>query len=891
MKQYVYDFANGNKEMRELLGGKGANLAEMLNLGLSVPLGFTISTEACRDYYNQGEQLTESFIKEVLMGIVRLEEQTHRQFGDPMHPLLLSVRSGARESMPGMMNTILNIGLNDEIVEKWASRMTNPHFAYDSYRRLIQMYADVVMDLDASKFEEILTAVKQIRGVKSDTELNLDELKLLVESYKVEYKNQSRQDFPQDVPLQLIEAVKAVFRSWNTKRAKAYRELNHIPDDWGTAVNVQQMVYGNISEQSGTGVVFSRNPSTGEDGLFGEFMMNAQGEDIVAGIRTPMDIEKLAKIDKECYQELVRNAKILERHYKDMQDMEFTIENGKLYLLQTRNGKRTAKAAVKIATDMVKEGLLTKEEALLKVSPNQLDNLLHPSFDEKALKKFDCLAKGLAASPGAAVGQIYFSTNDLIKAKEDGHKDLILVRMDTSAEDIVGMHQARGVLTLRGGMTSHAAVVARGMGTCCVSGCEELELDEEKKILKKGKVILKEGDVISIDGTTGGVYVGSIPLVDPILDNDFKTFMGYAKEFAKIKVRANADTAKDALIALSFGAEGIGLCRSEHMFFEQNRLLAMRMMIIAKDMEERQSALDELLDYQREDYLQIFEEAKGAPVTIRYLDPPLHEFLPKKTQDIIHFAEKLKKKPEEVMDRIKELQEANPMMGHRGCRLSITNPEITIMQTRAIIEAMIICRRRDIPVNVELMIPLTVDTKEFDEVKSIIDQTANFVMRKEVIVVPYRIGSMIETPRACIVSRELAKRVEFYSFGTNDLTQLMYGISRDDMAKFVPKYIEDKVLPFDPFKHIDELGVGRLMRVAIREAKIVNPDIELGICGEHGGDPKSISFCHKIGLNYVSCSPYRVPIALIASARSAIMEEHKNRNSDSSEEIEDFEII
>ncbi len=891
MKQYVYDFANGNKEMRELLGGKGANLAEMLNLGLSVPLGFTISTEACRDYYNQGEQLTESFIKEVLMGIVRLEEQTHRQFGDPMHPLLLSVRSGARESMPGMMNTILNIGLNDEIVEKWASRMTNPHFAYDSYRRLIQMYADVVMDLDASKFEEILTAVKQIRGVKSDTELNLDELKLLVESYKVEYKNQSRQDFPQDVPLQLIEAVKAVFRSWNTKRAKAYRELNHIPDDWGTAVNVQQMVYGNISEQSGTGVVFSRNPSTGEDGLFGEFMMNAQGEDIVAGIRTPMDIEKLAKIDKECYQELVRNAKILERHYKDMQDMEFTIENGKLYLLQTRNGKRTAKAAVKIATDMVKEGLLTKEEALLKVSPNQLDNLLHPSFDEKALKKFDCLAKGLAASPGAAVGQIYFSTNDLIKAKEDGHKDLILVRMDTSAEDIVGMHQARGVLTLRGGMTSHAAVVARGMGTCCVSGCEELELDEEKKILKKGKVILKEGDVISIDGTTGGVYVGSIPLVDPILDNDFKTFMGYAKEFAKIKVRANADTAKDALIALSFGAEGIGLCRSEHMFFEQNRLLAMRMMIIAKDMEERQSALDELLDYQREDYLQIFEEAKGAPVTIRYLDPPLHEFLPKKTQDIIHFAEKLKKKPEEVMDRIKELQEANPMMGHRGCRLSITNPEITIMQTRAIIEAMIICRRRDIPVNVELMIPLTVDTKEFDEVKSIIDQTANFVMRKEVIVVPYRIGSMIETPRACIVSRELAKRVEFYSFGTNDLTQLMYGISRDDMAKFVPKYIEDKVLSFDPFKHIDELGVGRLMRVAIREAKIVNPDIELGICGEHGGDPKSISFCHKIGLNYVSCSPYRVPIALIASARSAIMEEHKNRNSDSSEEIEDFEII
>ncbi len=891
MKKYVYNFAEGSKEMRELLGGKGANLAEMLNLGLPVPLGFTITTEACRDYYNQGEQLTESFIKEVLMGVVQLENETNRQFGDPLHPLLLSVRSGARESMPGMMNTILNLGLNDEIVEKWASRIPNPRFAYDSYRRLIQMYADVVMDLDANRFEDILTAVKQIRGVNLDTDLNLDELKLLVESYKVEYRNQSRQDFPQDVPLQLIEAVKAVFRSWNTKRAKAYRELNHIPDDWGTAVNVQQMVYGNISEQSGTGVVFSRNPSTGEDGLFGEFMMNAQGEDIVAGIRTPMDIEKLAKIDKECYQELVKHAKILERHYKDMQDMEFTIENGKLYLLQTRNGKRTAKASVKIATDMVKEGLLTKEEALLKVSPSQLDNLLHPSFDVKALKKFDCLAKGLAASPGAAVGQIYFSTNDLIKAKEQGVKDLILVRMDTSADDIVGMHQANGVLTLRGGMTSHAAVVARGMGTCCVSGCEELELDEEKKLLRKDKVILKEGDVISLDGTTGKVYVGSVPLEAPILDNDFKTFMGYAKEFAKIKVRANADTAMDAKISLEFGADGIGLCRSEHMFFEENRLLSMRKMILAKDMEERQSAIDELLEYQREDYLQIFEEAKGVPVTIRYLDPPLHEFLPRKTQDVIHFAEAIKKKPEEVMDRIKELQEANPMMGHRGCRLSITNPEITIMQTRAIMEAAIICRRRDIPVHVELMVPLTVDTKEFDEIKAIIDQTANFVMKKEVIMVPYHVGTMIETPRACIISRELAKRCEFYSFGTNDLTQLMYGISRDDMAKFIPKYVEDKVFMSDPFKHLDELGVGRLMKVAIREAKIVNPNIELGICGEHGGDPESIAFCHKIGLDYVSCSPYRVPIALVASARSAILEQDKKKNSESNDVIEEIEIV
>jgi len=872
MKKYVYNFAEGSKEMRELLGGKGANLAEMLNLGLPVPLGFTITTEACRDYYNQGEQLTESFIKEVLMGVVQLENETNRQFGDPLHPLLLSVRSGARESMPGMMNTILNLGLNDEIVEKWASRIPNPRFAYDSYRRLIQMYADVVMDLDANRFEDILTAVKQIRGVNLDTDLNLDELKLLVESYKVEYRNQSRQDFPQDVPLQLIEAVKAVFRSWNTKRAKAYRELNHIPDDWGTAVNVQQMVYGNISEQSGTGVVFSRNPSTGEDGLFGEFMMNAQGEDIVAGIRTPMDIEKLAKIDKECYQELVKHAKILERHYKDMQDMEFTIENGKLFMLQTRNGKRTAKASIKIAVDLVNEGMITKEEALLKVDAKGLDNLLHFTFNSDALKNGEVIANGLAASPGAGAGKIYFTAEDVIEHAKAGEKT-ILVRLETSPEDIEGMNHAEGILTVRGGMTSHAAVVARGMGICCVSGCSELTINEEEKTLTtaSGKVY-KQGDEISLDGSTGRVYDGLIETEEPTISGDFKTFMNWADEIRRLEVRTNADTPKDAIQARKFGAEGIGLCRTEHMFFEESRIFNFRKMITAETTEQREKALEDILPYQREDFEGLFRAMAPYTVTIRYLDPPLHEFLPHTDEEIKPLAESLGMSFEALKKRIESLKELNPMMGHRGCRLAVTYPEIAKMQTRAVIEAAINVNKDGLNVEPEIMIPLIGDTKELKYVKNIVCETADKIIKEQGVDLKYSVGTMIEIPRAALTADKIAEDAEFFSFGTNDLTQMTYGFSRDDAGKFLEDYYSKSIFESDPFAKVDQEGVGTLMKIAIEKGKKTRPNIKLGICGEHGGDPSTVEFCHEIGLTYVSCSPYRVPLARLAAAQAKVKE-------------------
>jgi len=869
-------FYEGNKDMRELLGGKGANLAEMTNLGLPVPPGFTVTTEACTRYYDEGEKIADEIVEEIFEKLAELEKITGKKFGDPSNPLLVSVRSGARVSMPGMMDTILNLGINDEVVEGLAKLTNNERFAYDSYRRFIQMFSDVVMGIEKNKFEKILDEVKEKYGAKYDTDLTAEHLKEVVVRYKELYKAEKGEDFPQDPKVQLLEAVKAVFRSWNNPRAIVYRRLNEIPHDWGTAVNVQMMAYGNMGNDSGTGVAFTRNPATGEKELYGEFLMNAQGEDVVAGIRTPQPISALKESMPEVYQQLAEIAKKLETYYKDMQDMEFTIERGKLYMLQTRNGKRTAQAALKIAVDMVEEGLITKEEAMLKVDPKQLDTLLHPTFEPSALKAAKPIAKGLPASPGAATGKIYFTAEEAKAAVERGEKKVILVRTETSPEDIEGMVAAQGILTSRGGMTSHAAVVARGMGKCCVAGCGDISINEEEKYFTTpdGKVY-REGDWISLDGSTGYVYEGELPTKDPELTGYFATFMQWADEIRRLKVRANADTPRDAAQARKFGAEGIGLCRTEHMFFEEDRIPAMREMIVARTEEQRRKALNKLLPMQRSDFEALFREMKGYPVTIRLLDPPLHEFLPKEDDAIRELAAQMGITFEELKAIVQSLHELNPMLGHRGCRLAVTYPEIAEMQTRAIIEAAINVKNEGIDVVPEIMVPLVGELKELKYIKDIIVKTAEKVMEEKGVKIEYKVGTMIEVPRAALTADEIAKEAEFFSFGTNDLTQMTYGFSRDDIGKFLDDYFEKKIFETDPFARLDEKGVGKLIKMAAELGRSTRPDIKLGICGEHGGDPSSIEFCHNVGLDYVSCSPFRVPIARLAAAQAQVKSKMK----------------
>ncbi|ACM60507.1 pyruvate phosphate dikinase [Caldicellulosiruptor bescii] len=875
-KKYVYMFYEGNKDMRELLGGKGANLAEMTNLGLPVPPGFTVTTEACTRYYEEGEKIADEIVEEIFEKLAELEKITGKKFGDPSNPLLVSVRSGARVSMPGMMDTILNLGINDEVVEGLAKLTNNERFAYDSYRRFIQMFSDVVMGIEKNKFEKILDEVKEKYGAKYDTDLTAEHLKEVVVRYKELYKAEKGEDFPQDPKVQLLEAVKAVFRSWNNPRAIVYRRLNEIPHDWGTAVNVQMMAYGNMGNDSGTGVAFTRNPATGEKELYGEFLMNAQGEDVVAGIRTPQPISALKETMPEVYQQLADIAKKLETYYKDMQDMEFTIERGKLYMLQTRNGKRTAQAALKIAVDMVEEGLITKEEAMLKVDPKQLDTLLHPTFEPDALKAAKPIAKGLPASPGAATGKIYFTAEEAKAAVERGEKKVILVRTETSPEDIEGMVAAQGILTSRGGMTSHAAVVARGMGKCCVAGCGDITINEEEKYFTTpdGKVY-REGDWISLDGSTGYVYAGELPTKEPELTGYFATFMQWADEIRRLKVRANADTPRDAAQARKFGAEGIGLCRTEHMFFEEDRIPAMREMIVARTEEQRRKALEKLLPMQRGDFEALFREMKGYPVTIRLLDPPLHEFLPKEDDAIRELAAQMGITFEELKAIVQSLHELNPMLGHRGCRLAVTYPEIAEMQTRAIIEAAINVKNEGIDVVPEIMVPLVGELKELKYIKDIIVKTAEKVMEEKGVKIEYKVGTMIEVPRAALTADEIAKEAEFFSFGTNDLTQMTFGFSRDDIGKFLNDYFEKKIFETDPFARLDEKGVGKLIKMAAELGRSTRPDIKLGICGEHGGDPSSIEFCHNVGLDYVSCSPFRVPIARLAAAQAQVKSKMK----------------
>ena len=869
--KYVYLFTEGSKDMRNLLGGKGANLAEMTNIGLPVPRGFTVTTEACTSYYDHDRKLTDEILSQIDEKIHELEKITGKTLGDKKNPLLVSVRSGARASMPGMMDTILNLGMNDEVAEGFSEVTNNKRFVYDSYRRFIQMFADVVMGFPKSSFERKFDDIKEEKGVKLDTELTAEDLEEVVQIYKSEYKKHAGVEFPQDPKEQLMAAVEAVFRSWMNDRAITYRRLNDIPSSWGTAVNVQEMVYGNRGETSGTGVAFTRNPATGENHLFGEYLMNAQGEDVVAGIRTPQSIDTLKEVMPECYEEFSKICKILENHYKDMQDMEFTIEDGKLFMLQTRNGKRTATAALKIAVDMVNEGMITKEEALLKVDPKQLDQLLHPMFDEDSLKAATVVASGLAASPGAACGHIAFTADDVVRMHKDGVKDIILVRLETSPEDIEGMNLARGVLTLRGGMTSHAAVVARGMGTCCVSGCGDLVIDEEKKTLtlKDGR-ILKEGDYISLDGSTGNVYAEEIKTVDASITGNFETFMEWADEYRKLEVRTNADTPRDALQAKKFGAEGIGLCRTEHMFFDEERIFNFRKMITATDVESREKALEAILPYQRGDFEELFKAMDGKCVIIRFLDPPLHEFLPKTEEEMRPLAESLGITYEALKNRVDSLKEFNPMMGHRGCRLAITYPEIAKMQTRAVIEAAINVKKEGIDVHPEIMIPLVGILKELQYVKKIVVETAIEVMDKAGVSVDYKVGTMIEIPRAALLADEIAKEAEFFSFGTNDLTQMTFGFSRDDASKFLNDYYQKGILDQDPFATVDQKGVGKLIDMAAKLGRETRPDIELGICGEHGGDPQTIDFCHRVGLKYVSCSPFRVPGARLAAAQAAI---------------------
>lgn len=866
--KYVYLFSEGNKDMRELLGGKGANLAEMINMGLPVPNGFTVTTEACNKYYTDNEEISDDIKKEILDNLTKLEEITGKKIGNAENPLLLSVRSGSPVSMPGMMDTILNLGLNDDVAKAIASNEDNMRFIYDSYRRLIMMYANVVKGVDKDEFETILLNRRRAKGIQTDLELTAEDMYELAIDFKKLYKKLVKSEFPQDIETQLIEAVTAVFRSWNNDRAKVYRQMNNISETLGTAVNVQEMVYGNLTDDSLTGVAFSRNPANGEDKLYGEFLEKAQGEDIVAGVRTPKSIEAMERDYPNIYSELKDISKLLEKHYKDMQDMEFTVEKGKLYMLQTRSGKRTPLAALNIAVSEVEEGLITKEEALMRVSPENISELLHPTFNEESVKKASVITKGLPASPGAVSGKIYF---DVESVKEASNNNIpgILVRNETSAEDIEGMNKAVGVLTVRGGMTSHAAVVARGIGRCCVSGCENLVVDEENKYMMAGSKKYNEGDEISLDGTSGTVYEGVIETTDANLTDNFKKFLSWAKEVKKLKVKANADTPKDAKKALEFGAEGLGLCRTEHMFFEKDKIFAIRKMILARSQEERQFALNELLPMQQKDFEGLFMEMKDLPVIIRYLDPPLHEFLPKTSSEIDELAKYFKVSTEELEKEIADLKEVNPMMGHRGCRLAVTYPEIAIMQTTAIINAALKCLKKGIDVKPEIMIPLTTDLKEFNYLKELIDKTAEEIMTKHKIKVAYKVGTMIEVPRSAILANEIATKAEFFSFGTNDLTQMTFGLSRDD-ARFLNTYYEKGIFKNDPFKTIDKNGVGKLMIVASKLARQIKPEIELGICGEHGGDAESIKFCHKIGLDYVSCSPYRVPVAILAAAQASL---------------------
>ena len=868
--KYVYMFSEGNKDMRNLLGGKGANLAEMTHIGLPVPRGFTVTTEACTAYYDAGKVISDDIINEIYSKLEELETLTGKKMGDAANPLLVSVRSGARASMPGMMDTVLNLGLNDEVCVSFAEATNNKRFVYDSYRRFIMMFADVVKGYSKNSFERIFDKIKEEKNVQYDTELSADDMYEVAMKFKEVYKEQAGVDFPQDPKEQLIEAVTAVFRSWNNERAIYYRRMNDIPSSWGTAVNVQEMVYGNKGDDCGTGVAFTRNPATGEKHLYGEYLMNAQGEDVVAGVRTPQSIDTLKEVMPEAYAEFVKTCEILENHYKDMQDMEFTIENGKLFMLQTRNGKRTGAAALKIAVDLVNEGMITKEEALLKVEPKALDQLLHPTFDDAALKNATPIATGLAASPGAGCGKIYFTAEEVTEAANRG-EETILVRLETSPEDIEGMNLAKGILTIRGGMTSHAAVVARGMGRCCVSGCGELTISEENKTLttKDGKVF-HEGDYISIDGTTGKVYGEKIATEEPSISGDFETFMSWADEVRTLGVRANADTPRDARQAMSFGAEGIGLCRTEHMFFEEERIFAIRQMIVSDTVEQREKALEKLLPMQRGDFEELYKEMKGYPVTIRFLDPPLHEFVPHTDEEIKPLAEELGMTFEALKDKIASLHEFNPMMGHRGCRLAVTYPEIAKMQTRAVIEAAINVHKEGLNVIPEIMIPLTCELKEFKFVKNIVVETINKVFEEQNYTLEYKIGTMIEIPRAAITADKIAEEAEFFSFGTNDLTQMTYGFSRDDAGKFLTHYYDNQIFESDPFARVDQEGVGALVQMAAEKGKATRPDIKLGICGEHGGDPSSVEFCHKTGLTYVSCSPFRVPIARLAAAQAAI---------------------
>lgn len=873
--KYVYMFSEGNKDMKNLLGGKGANLAEMTSIGLPVPRGFTVTTEACTNYYESGKKISEDIKNEIFDKLSELEKITGKKIGDINNPLLVSVRSGARASMPGMMDTVLNLGLNDEVCINFAKETNNKRFVYDSYRRFIMMFADVVKGYSKSSFERVLDKYKEDKGVKYDTDLDENDMYDIAMKFKSIYKELSNNDFPQDPKEQLIEAVTAVFRSWNNERAIYYRRMNDIPSSWGTAVNVQEMVYGNKGDDCGTGVAFTRNPATGEKKLYGEYLMNAQGEDVVAGVRTPKSIDTLKEVMPGAYNEFVKTCEILENHYRDMQDMEFTIENGKLFMLQTRNGKRTGSAAIKIAVDLYNEGMITKEEALLKVEPKQLDQLLHPTFDSEVLKSVTPIATGLAASPGAACGKIYFTAADATKHAKDG-EDVILVRLETSPEDIEGMNLARGVLTIRGGMTSHAAVVARGMGRCCVSGCGELTVNEDNKTLTTSEgVVFKEGDYISIDGSTGKVYGTQVKTVEPEISGDFETFMSWADEVRKLEVRTNADTKRDAHQAVKFGAEGIGLCRTEHMFFEKDRIFAIREMIVSDTKEQRQKALAKLLPMQRGDFEELFKEMNGYPVTIRFLDPPLHEFVPHTEEEIKDLAKDLGVTFEELKTKIDSLHEFNPMMGHRGCRLSITFPEIAVMQTRAVIEAAINVEKSGIKVKPEIMIPLVGDPKELKYVKNIVVETIEKVFKEQDYKVEYMIGTMIEIPRAALLADEIAEDAEFFSFGTNDLTQMTYGFSRDDAGKFLNDYYEKQIFESDPFARVDTKGVGQLIEIAVEKGKKTRPNIELGICGEHGGDPSSVEFCHNVGLTYVSCSPFRVPIARLAAAQAAIKANQK----------------
>ncbi len=873
MKKYVYMFSEGNKNMKELLGGKGANLAEMTNIGLPVPSGFTVTTEVCNLYYENNNKISDEVINEIYDSLRKLEEVTNKKVGSNTNPLLVSVRSGARASMPGMMDTVLNLGLNDEVCASFAKSTNNKRFVYDSYRRFIMMFADVVKGYSKSSFDRVLDEYKKSHNYKLDTELTADDMETIAFKFKDIYKNLSGEDFPQDPKEQLIEAITAVFRSWNNERAIYYRRMNDIPSSWGTAVNVQEMVYGNKNDNCATGVAFTRNPSTGENKIFGEYLINAQGEDVVAGVRTPEGIEGLKEKFPQAYNEFVKTCKVLENHYKDMQDMEFTIEDEKLFMLQTRNGKRTAFAALKIAVDMYNEKLITKEEAILRVDAKQLDQLLHPAFDENVLKNTKVIAQGLAASPGASYGRIYFNAEDIIKASDRG-EETILVRLETSPEDIEGMNIAKGILTIRGGMTSHAAVVARGMGRSCVSGCEELTINEKAKTLttKDGKVF-KEGDYLSLDGTTGNVYGEAIKTVEPEISGDFELFMKWADEYRTLEVRANADTEKDVIQAMRFGAEGIGLCRTEHMFFEEERIFAMRQMIVADTLEERQKALSKLLPIQREDFEKIYKAAKGYPVTIRFLDPPLHEFVPHTEEEINKLAKELGVSYESLKEKLDKLHEFNPMMGHRGCRLSITYPEIAQMQARAVIEAAINVSKLGIKVDPEIMIPLVGDVKELSYIKNIVNETIEEVFKTQNYKVDYKIGTMIELPRAVLTADKIAKEADFFSFGTNDLTQMTYGFSRDDASKFLNDYYTKQIFDSDPFVRIDEEGVGELVKIAVKKGRNTKPNLDLGICGEHGADPLTIEFCHKVGLTYVSCSPYRVPIARLAAAQAVIKEQ------------------